>query len=120
MAAQQDKPSIGDRLRRAALYFRFHRDNPHVPMESGALAEHLAAIAEHGASAEGHDVESPQFASGREGDPTDDAPGRDDLPKGWRPGQASLPRSGEASAAPVAERSNLAPPTPPTARDAQA
>lgn len=109
MAEQQDKPSIGDRLRRAALYFRFHRDNPHVPMQSAALAEHLAAIAEHGASAEGHDVESPQFASGREGDPTDDAPGRDDLPKGWKPGGSN--------AAPAAERSNPALPTPPTARD---
>lgn len=109
MAEQQDKPSIGDRLRRAALYFRFHRDNPHVPMQSAALAEHLAAIAEHGAAGEGHDVESPQFASGRTGEPSDEAPGRDDLPKGWRPGQSS--------AAPAAERSNPALPTPSTARD---
>lgn len=80
---------LKDRLRSAVLFFRFHRDNPHVAMTSAALAEHMAALAEAQAQAAGHDTEDARFASGRTGDPHDEAPGRDDLPKDWKPGRQS-------------------------------
>lgn len=74
--------SLSEQLRSAVLYFRYHRDNPHVGMSGATLAGHLVALAEWAARDVGHDVGSASFVAGRVGDPSDKAPGKDDLREG--------------------------------------
>lgn len=57
---------VREKVRRAVLYFRFHRDNPHATMESRALAEHLAALGEHVAREGGMAPDRDEFVTGEQ------------------------------------------------------